>query len=201
MNIDKTTIRKKIIEKRDSLSKEEISKKSMAITESLLGTSEYSEAKNVLIYASMKSEVITDGIIEDALSKGKNVFCPKVTDKEKRQMTFVKIEDQDDFEKGYFGIREPVITDDSIICKDSGYNSLVIMPGVVFDRSRNRIGYGGGFYDTFLAANSKVSKIALAFDCQLYEGAENGDSAEFPHELLDEHDVKPDKIITESEII
>ncbi len=201
MSIDKTTIRKKIIEKRDSLSKEEISKKSMAITESLLGTSEYSEAKNVLIYASMKNEVITDGIIEDALSKGKNVFCPKVTDKEKRQMTFVKIEDQDDFEKGYFGIREPVITDDSIICKDSGYNSLVIMPGVVFDRSRNRIGYGGGFYDTFLAANSKVSKIALAFDCQLYEGSENGSSDEFPCELLDEHDVKPDKIITESEII
>ena len=64
MSIDKTTIRKKIIEKRDSLSKEEISKKSMAITESLLGTSEYSEAKNVLIYASMKNEVITDGIIE-----------------------------------------------------------------------------------------------------------------------------------------
>lgn len=201
MNIDKTTIRKKIIEKRDSLSKEEISKKSMSIKESLIETSEYSEAENVLIYASMRNEVITDGIIEDALSKGKNVFCPKVTDKKSRQMTFVKIENPDDFVKGYYGIREPLITDKSVICADSGLNSLVVMPGVVFDRSRNRIGYGGGFYDTFLSDHSTFKKIALAFDCQLYEGSENGSSDEFPCELLDEHDVKPDKIITEFEII
>ncbi|SCY30700.1 5-formyltetrahydrofolate cyclo-ligase [Butyrivibrio sp. INlla14] len=189
---DKKSIRKKMIKDRDRLSTQELSEKTKLIQERLFSSEEYKKALNILIYASMGSEVITDGIIKNALESGKNVFCPKVTDRAKREMAFVKITSLSDLKSGYMGIREPEISETSVIfCADAFSHSLVIMPGVSFDRDRNRLGYGGGFYDTFLSQNAGISTIALAFDCQIYDGS-------FPDEIIDEHDIKPDKIITES---
>ena len=153
---------------------------------------EYKEAGNILVYASMGSEVITDDIILDALSEGKKVFCPKVISRKTRDMKFVQITRIEDLEEGFQGIREPVITDDYVIYNnDQEESTLVIMPGTVFDRKRNRIGYNGGFYDTFLSNNKGLSTIALSYDVQIFEC-----------EIITEaHDIKPDKIITESEIM
>ena len=189
---DKKSIRKKMIKDRDGLSIQELSDKTKLIEEKLFSSDEYKKALNILIYASMGSEVITDGIIKKAFEDGKKVFCPKVTDRAKREMVFVKITGISDLKSGYMGIREPEISEKSVIfCTDAFSHSLVIMPGVSFDRDRNRLGYGGGFYDTFLSQNAGISTIALAFDCQIYDGS-------FPDEIVDEHDIKPDKIITES---
>jgi 5-formyltetrahydrofolate cyclo-ligase len=189
---DKQSIRRKIIKDRDGLSTQELSEKTNLIQERLFSSEEYKKALNILIYASMGSEVITDGIIKNALESCKNVFCPKVTDRAKREMAFVKIPSLSDLKSGYMGIREPEISETSVIfCADAFSHSLVIMPGVSFDRHRNRLGYGGGFYDTFLSKNPGISTVALAFDCQIYDGS-------FPDEIVDEHDIKPDKIITES---
>ncbi|WP_026487676.1 5-formyltetrahydrofolate cyclo-ligase [Butyrivibrio sp. XBB1001] len=201
---DKKSIRKKMIKDRDGLSTQELSEKTNLIQERLFSSDEYKKALNILIYASMGSEVITDGIIKNALESGKNVFCPKVTDRAKREMVFVKITGLSDLKSGYMGIREPEISKASILFPMDNKSSasapvadeftpgLVIMPGVSFDRDRNRLGYGGGFYDTFLSQNAGISTIALAFDCQIYDGS-------FPDEIIDEHDIKPDKIITESQ--
>ena len=63
------------------------------------------------------------------------------------------------------------------------------MPGLAFDLSFNRIGYGGGFYDRYLAQDNRLYKAALAYDFQLVDS--------IPSELTD---VKPDMIITESNI-
>ena len=87
---DKKIIRKSIIEERNKLSLHELSDKTKLIEDKLYASEEYQNASNILIYASMGSEVITDGIIKNALESGKNVFCPKVTDRAKREMVFVK---------------------------------------------------------------------------------------------------------------
>ena len=194
---DKSILRKKVLAVRNALTKDEISEKSDRIFNKLSQSAQYRRAQSVLIYASMGSEVMTDSVIQDCLFAGKRVFCPKVTDLKNRKMNFVQIHTPEDLKAGFHGIREPEISDDSIIFSENTVKDipeeipLVIMPGVVFDRHRNRIGYNGGFYDTFLEANPKLNTIAIAFSLQISDD-------EIPH---DKHDIKPAMIITEDFII
>ena len=212
--LDKDSIRKNVLTIRNGMSDAEITDKSKAIIDRLFSLDEYKKAENILVYASMGSEVMTDDIILDALSKGKQVFCPKVTDKAKREMKFVKIENLAELKKGYFGIREPIIEACSVVfgdtnvqsgsdvaCEATKEDSLVIMPGVAFDRHRNRLGYGGGFYDTFLEKYEGIATVALGFDKQIYAGLFGDDDSASLDIVRDEHDIKPDMILTENGII
>ena len=108
-------------------------------------------------------------------------------------MEFVQILAIEDLEEGYFGIREPVITDESVTFSGMDKDpekALIVMPGVAFDRERNRIGYKGGFYDRFLADNPEIKAIALGFECQISDET-------LPTEG---HDIRPLKLITEAGI-
>ena len=95
----------------------------------------------------------------------------------------------DELEDGQFGIKEPPEDLPKAYAKKD--RTLVIMPGTAFDRKRNRIGFGKGYYDKWLAERPGLNKIALAFDLQIYDGV-------IPSKP---HDIKPDRIYTESEII
>ncbi len=65
------------------------------------------------------------------------------------------------------------------------------MPGVAFDRSGHRLGYGGGFYDRFLARlPARALRIGVAFDQQVLD--------ELPAE---EHDQPVDLVVTPSEVL
>ena len=187
MVMTKDDYRKQAREKRDLLSVEELHKKSRDIFEKLSSLPEYKEAENILIYASMSSEVITDDIMEDALSKGKKLFCPKVTDRKKGRMEFARIYSSEDLKEGYFGIREPEINEDSDLYETDSAPALAIVPGVAFDKKKNRLGYSGGFYDRFFEKHPDIKKVALAFDCQVSE-------EELPNEA---HDIRPDILVTE----
>lgn len=184
-HLDKSSIRKLIIGKRDALSETDRIEKSSLIFSKLVETAEYKKTENILVYASMGSEVITDDIILDALACGKKVFCPKVLSKKNRDMRFVKINTIEDLKEGFHGIREPESLENSVFSDRE--ETLVILPGVAFDHNRNRIGYNGGFYDTFLASCRSVNSIAIAFDMQIVDYS-------IPFES---HDIKPDMIITE----
>ena len=189
--MDKDEIRKQILKLRDGLTKDEMEERSRLIFERLSLIDEYIQAQNILIYASMGSEVITDDIILDSLANGRNVFCPKVTDKNNGIMEFVRISSLEELTEGYFSIREPELSDESEVATGlSADTTLVIMPGVAFDRSRNRIGYGGGYYDRCLAKHSDLHTIAICYDLQIVE---NGLK-------IGEHDIRPDKVITESTV-
>lgn len=198
----KDEIRKETIKKRDALTEEVRRDKSaqifMRLKSFVLFDDDLSEkisgsvcqnCDNFLVYASMGSEVITDDIISDALECGKNVFCPLVTDKDNGAMTFVRIRALSDLRAGYFGIREPHIDASSeVFGADTKGNSLIIVPGVCFDRDRNRIGYKGGFYDRFLERFPQIYSVAVAYNVQISEKT-------LPFE---EHDKRPDKVITET---
>ncbi len=190
--MDKESIRREALSKRDLLTAEEIEEKSRQIFLKLTELPVYTEAVNVLIYSSMRSEVRTDEIILDLFSLGKKVFCPKVTDKQGKEMEFVRIFSLEDLEKGYFSIREPRLEESSeLFVGDMEGKSLVIMPGAAFDHKRNRVGYGGGFYDRYLRKYSDLSTLALCFDVQISD------------EIIDseENDVKPQVILSETERI
>ncbi|MBO4458312.1 MAG: 5-formyltetrahydrofolate cyclo-ligase [Butyrivibrio sp.] len=182
--MDKDFLRKDVLQKRDALSVYKIEIKSREIFEELVATPEYAEASNILIYASVRSEVKTDEIILDALALGKRVFCPKVTDKNNGIMKFVRIYEPENLVPGYYGIREPEITEKSEIfdpdfyanetnvCQTDGENvgkTLVIVPGVAFDEKGNRIGYKGGYYDRFLPKVSYADTVALCYKVQIVD--------------------------------
>ena len=100
-------------------------------------------------------------------------------------MIFFRIDGEEDLEPGYFGIREPK----QGLSAADGSNGLMIMPGVAFDRSRGRVGYGGGFYDRYLAAHPDLFTAAVAFEFQLFD--------QVPRE---ETDILPRCLITEKQI-
>ncbi len=186
----KNELRQQALLKRDSLDADKITSYSRRIFEKITALLSYKEAENILIYASMRSEVETDEIILDALSAGKRVFCPKVVDKKNGLMTFVRIETLEELTEGYFGIREPEVP--------SGYaepdfdtdKSLIVMPLVSFDDYRNRIGYSGGFYDRYLSAHKGMRTVAVAFECQKTDDRIPASA----------YDMAPDMILTEESI-
>lgn len=181
---NKKNIRKSIIAKRD-LKKEENSLKDSKIFNNLISLNSYKRAKKVFIYIGFGSEINTKGLIEIMLKEGKEVFVPKVLEEE---MIALKITSLNNLIESKFKILEPVGEKSDI---DGEEFDLIIMPGVAFDRSGNRIGYGKGYYDKYLKdVKSDIKKIALAYELQLIEEIET-----------EEHDLKVDSIITENEII
>lgn len=78
-------------------------------------------------------------------------------------MRFIYMEDLSRVEKGYAGIPEPI--EDEPVADDE--TALVLMPGLAFDAQGHRIGYGGGFYDKFLAREPNHPTIALCYDFQM----------------------------------
>ena len=181
----KQNIRKELLKKRNTLTEEQREKYSKLIQERLFLLPEYMDAEILLIYISYQSEVSTLEIINHALKNGKKVFCPKVL--EAGIMEFYEITSLKDVVCGYKNIPEPKTSSGFYEKKDNA-NTVMLMPLVGFDAEKNRLGYGGGFYDRYLQKYQITGKIALGFECQRCELL-------IPHE---ETDFKPDFILTET---
>lgn len=185
----KKQIRIRSLKARDALTEEERDQKSRKICEHLLQSPFFEEAQDILLYASYGSEVQTQPIFDRAVSEGKQVFYPRVMDGE--TMQFFHVTDLSALQEGYRGIREPR-ADGAVYTqpgREAGRRALLIMPGAAFDREKNRIGYGKGFYDRFLGAGFTGMKIALAFDVQILQ------EYRIPAQ---ETDVRPDLILSET---
>lgn len=185
----KKTLRREALQVRNALSVEERESASQKITELFLQTESYQNCGQLLLYASYGSEVDTYGILEQALSDGKQVFFPQVV---KDILVFFQVEDKAALLPGYKGILEPL---DGILWNpEDAPHSLLIYPGVAFDKAHNRLGYGKGFYDRFTSWCKEKGQIpenlALAYTCQI-----------FPEIPAGEQDEKPDRILTESGIL
>ncbi|MBU0627664.1 MAG: 5-formyltetrahydrofolate cyclo-ligase [Nanoarchaeota archaeon] len=153
--------RRVILKKRNALSKDEIIKKSSIIKNNLFSSQEYKKSKVIMFYVSFGSEVNTMEMIKEAL-KEKTVCVPVV---EKDRMIASIIDRIDDLnKKNEYKILEPT----NIQKIESKEIDLVIVPGVVFDKTAHRIGYGKGYYDKFLK-DFKGKKIGLAFNMQIME--------------------------------
>ena len=206
--MNKKDVRKKVLAVRDAILTADKTQYDARIREIITGMEEYREAEAILAYVSYRSEVDTTMLIQQALKDGKNVFAPKVTGNE---MEFWQISSLEDLRKGYRGILEPEqsISFTDWISRHIGSKVMMWMPGAAFDKERHRIGYGGGFYDRYLTRLLQQSEqtasadqtrtqsggfilitAALAYSCQVLE--------QIPYE---EHDVKPDVLVTEQGIV
>lgn len=199
----KKALRREALQIRNSLSTEEQQTASRKITDLFLQMDAYAECKNLLLYASYGSEVDTYDILEQALLDEKQVFFPKVVGED---LIFYQVKSRKDLKPGYRGIPEPVGKTDkksygsainripTIWNLNDAKTTLLIYPGVAFDKAHNRLGYGKGFYDRFTSWCKEKGQIpenlALAYTCQIFPEIPSG-----------EQDEKPDRILTESGIL
>lgn len=156
------------------------------IAKSLLNLDEYKKAKTVLIYVSLDDEIKTDEIISVSLADGKRVAVPFCRDKF-GNMDFYLIDSFSQLESGSFNVREPKIDECEKLTDFS--DSIIIVPGMLFNINGFRIGYGKGYYDKFLGKYSGKS-IGLCYDEMIV--------SDIPH---DKYDKSVDLIVTQSGVI
>lgn len=176
-NPEKSSLRKILLEKRDSISFDLIKILSKQIQTNLEKVADYRKAQSIAFYYPIGSEVPTQGLMLKILSLGKDVLLPKVVGD---QLEFRKIKDLNSLEKGTFDIMEPKDN-----CEKSDKMDVVIVPTVGISPDGSRLGYGHGFYDRFLAKVNAVS-IALTYEKQIVKSVP-----------FDQNDVKIDWIVTE----
>lgn len=179
----KKELRRELLQKRDKLGEAAQIRAEVLITERILGHQWFYGSEILLGFASFGSEIRTRQIIEEAVRKGKQVYLPKV---EGDEMRFY-LADLSTCKTGYHGIPEPVgDTKAYEYSDDMAKKTLLLMPGVGFDPYRNRLGYGKGFYDRFLADKQalQIRSIAIGHLCQMTE--------EIP---CDDLDLKPYQVI------
>ena len=173
----KKELRAMIRAQKRAMTEQEIESKSQRLTELLLATDAYRQAKTIYGYLPYNQEVRTEALLEQALRDGKRVAVPKCYGDE---MRFIYLDDLSKVEKGYCGIPEPV--DDEPVGDDP--TALVLMPGLAFDEEGHRIGYGGGFYDKFLMQEPEHPTLALCYDFQM-----------LPELHTEEFDIPVDRVI------
>lgn len=162
---------------------QEKQEKDMLLYNNILASGILSATKQVYIYVSYGNEADTTFLIEKLLQQQQHmVAVPRVNGKE---MDFYGIKEMADLKPGFNGIPEPVSGEIVTKC-----NGIMFMPGLVFDKYHGRIGYGGGYYDRYLSEhkNDNIFKVAIAYDFQVLKTEKI---------IMEEHDIKPDIVITE----
>lgn len=149
---------------------------------------EFQSADALLAYMAFRGEVPTRGIIAKAWEAGKTVFLPRCMP-DSREMAFYQVNSFDELEKGSYGILEPR-TEGKEPAKAFGAHALCLVPALTFDGNGHRLGYGGGYYDRFLAGFSGTAVGLCRMSQMSYEPLG-----------LEEHDVPVDLIVTESGVM
>lgn len=175
--MDKQALRRQIREQKRAMTEEQIVAAGQRLGQLFAQSAAYQQAKTIYGYLPYNQEVRTVPMLCQAQKDGKRVAVPKVYGDE---MKFIYMEDLNRVEKGYAGIPEPI--DDEPVADDP--TALVLMPGLVFDKEGHRIGYGGGFYDKFLAAEPEHPTLALCYAFQM-----------LPHLETEEFDIPVDTVL------
>ncbi|ADQ15059.1 5-formyltetrahydrofolate cyclo-ligase [Halanaerobium hydrogeniformans] len=187
--LTKDKLRKYHLDKRSKITFEKINKWSKKICDKFLSLDELNNVQKIMSYISMRKEVNTYPLLESLIEKGFKVYAP-YTIKKEGTLGAAQIDDLDlDLQDGVFGVQEPkrelrnkAVPDDL---------DIIIVPGAVYTKDGYRIGYGGGYYDKFLAEHGQNAlKVAFCYDYFIID--------DFP---VEDHDIAVDLIITENQII
>lgn len=181
----KHLLRKTILARRLALTATEQADAGTIIQDTFLVMPDYLAAGSVALYAMINNEVSTAKVISHALLAGKALFLPAV---EGNMMFFRRINAFDDLVAGSFGIMQP---GSGCHAADPEDIETIVVPGVGFDLSGQRIGYGKGYYDRVLHRLEGSGRLtAFCYDFQLVDSLKG-----------EKHDVVMDRIITERQVI
>lgn len=190
IDIRKRELRHHFIDVRRELGAEARAAADAAIASRVTSLAEYADASAVLTYLSIWDEVETRGIIRDAWSRGKVVALPRCVP-HTRLMRWYRVESLDGLERSKFGVLEPMADPAAELDPNAASRALAIVPGLTFDARGYRLGYGGGFYDTFLAGFGGAS-VGICREAQLSAAGELA---------LDAHDLPVQVVVTEAQVI
>ena len=157
------------------------------IAELFAGWPIYQQCRSVLFYVATADETATAGLIEDALHRGKQVYAP-LLGAQYGEMVAAAIKRPQDLVTGKYGLKMP--PPDSATLAAGEAIDLIVVPGVAFDRTGNRLGMGAGYYDRFFSRTRHAVRLGLAWDCQI--------TLDLPREM---HDVRMHYLLTEAGLI
>lgn len=175
----KRSLRSQLLAQRRALSHESWCTSSRAAQLNLLSLDEYVQAECVALYAPAHNEIDTALILTAAFQAGKRVLYPAVCG---HHMVFRRVEHVEELQEGAFGILEPCPTGADHQADEA---DLIVVPGVAFDLTGHRVGYGKGFYDRFLHhPGCSAHLVGLCHDFQLTDGAIPADTHDIPMEIV-----------------
>lgn len=160
---DKASLRKAFLQYRRSLSPQDKSALDARIAAQILCNETYLSAQTVFCYVSLPQEIDTSAILADAARRGKRIAVPRC--RNNGQMDFYVVSSPNDLVPGSFGIREP--KESCSMCVPDP-DDLCIVPCLAADTRRIRLGYGGGYYDRYLAAHP-TKTIGLCYSACVTE--------------------------------
>lgn len=172
MNENKKLVRKQFISRIQNLVPEDKLRQEATLVTKLTQQKAWQMAKVIAVTMSQGFELNTMSLIKAAQAASKVVVIPRTLPK--RKMEFVELNSATKFEKSAFGIQEPV-NGQVYLPTDI---DLIIVPGVAFTPNGHRLGFGGGYYDRYLA-RYKGQTISLALSAQV------ADEEAWPHEIFD----------------
>lgn len=155
-------IRSEMIQLRNKLNKETITIKSNYRFNYIINHSQYKQNKIIYLYNSIKNELLTEKLIQYSLAADKIVCLPVCL--EKNNMIFVKINRFTVYSNNRYNIKEPFYNKTNIISN----KGLMILP-IIAAYNKYRLGYGGGYYDRYLADKPFIYTIGIGYDFQNVE--------------------------------
>jgi 5-formyltetrahydrofolate cyclo-ligase len=186
---EKENLRKKCLNERSRISQNKVSCWSKKIKKNFFSLPQLKSAKKIMAYASMRKEIETFDLMEELLDQGYLLYLP-FTKKDIIDLGTAEVNDLDrDLKEGVYGVQEPVAKIRNEAVPDD--LDLIIVPGACFTNDGYRIGYGGGYYDSFLTKHGAGAvKVGFCYEQFILNSIP-----------IEEHDVPVDIIITENEII
>lgn len=209
---DKNRLREQMKRRRDGIAEHERAACSRLIATLLLSEEWYAESTDILVYSAIRSEVDLSGFCEQAWRDGKALYFPRV---ELATMEFYRVDSPAQLVRGSFSVMEPrmkppqaeeaAAEEDCLYAKSAWAGTKrsapVLVPGVAFSRSGGRLGYGGGYYDRYLASHPQLMPIGVCFAAQLVGEAEKSVALPLAWEgaalTMEAHDRRMDRIVTE----
>jgi 5-formyltetrahydrofolate cyclo-ligase len=178
--VDKAALRQALIKQLATLPTKTVEQ--LQLYQQLFALPQWQKAKSVALTISQAIEVNSQPLIAAAWTAGKNVYVPKVMPQ--RQLAFLPYTKTTRLIKSKFGLCEPAYQADLVQTKFD----LLIVPGLAFTSKGQRLGFGGGYYDRFLAQHPQTT-LSLALSPQFYP------VADWPVEPFD---IRIDQVITVS---
>ncbi|MED4754230.1 5-formyltetrahydrofolate cyclo-ligase [Brevibacillus choshinensis] len=181
----KQQLRSRIMEERKVLPAAERSEYSAQVCRLLAEHEQLARARAIMAFHPFGVELDILPFVEEAQTRGQEIWLPLTIPSDRRLIPY-RYEGKHMLKQGVYGIWEP----DPALAQEADLSKLdaVLVPGVAFDREGGRMGYGGGYYDRFLAAlGSRPFLVGIAFSMQVID--------KVPREP---HDICLDGLVTES---
>lgn len=159
MHEKKAVLRTALIKRRDLIQNRDSQHRQ--IRQLLQASPDYQNAEVLLIYLSKPQEVDTWQLLRDATSAGKAVFAPVCG--AAATLAFYRVRSENSLIQGSFGVYEPPADPANLLWEPLPSHTLCLVPGIAFDHSGHRLGYGKGYYDRFLQGKT-LKTIGLCYD-------------------------------------